>query len=74
MKHIVQEVLIGGGMFTNRGRTFKPLERFEGLLQCVWWPATVGHISKTVLLVFLSLFFSLFTCTQIAGTAKADQW
>ena len=48
VKHIVQEILIGGGLFTARSRTNKPMERLETFLARLEWPASVGRVPNNV--------------------------
>ncbi|KAI0819258.1 hypothetical protein BC628DRAFT_1333482, partial [Trametes gibbosa] len=57
-KHVVQGILVGGGMFTKR-KANKPLERFQTFLENVWLPGTFNKVSTNLL-------------TGAAG--KADSW
>ncbi|CDO76806.1 hypothetical protein BN946_scf185033.g3 [Trametes cinnabarina] len=58
-KHVVQGILIKGGMFTKRSNTNRPLERFKSFLEDVWLPGTFRRVPINLL-------------TGAAG--KADQW
>lgn len=42
-KHVIQGILYKGGMFTQRSRRDKPLEKIEAFLQSIWWPASVSR-------------------------------
>lgn len=46
-KHVVQGILVGGGMFTKR-KANKPLERFQTFLENVWLPGTFNKVSANV--------------------------
>lgn len=46
-KHVVQGILIGGGMFTKR-KGHKPLDKFKTFLENVWLPGTFNKVSTSV--------------------------
>ncbi|KAJ3014376.1 hypothetical protein NUW54_g1323 [Trametes sanguinea] len=58
-KHVVQGILIKGGMFTKRSNRDKPDEKFKGFLEDIWLPGSFNKVSTNLL-------------TGAAG--KADQW
>lgn len=47
-KHVVQGILIGGGMFTKRKNTDRPLDRFKSFLESVWLPGTFNKVPTNV--------------------------
>ena len=48
VKHIMQQVIIGGGMLTARGKRDKPLLRLENFLESLKWPASVDRVPQKV--------------------------
>ncbi|OBZ72321.1 hypothetical protein A0H81_07736 [Grifola frondosa] len=45
VKHVIQDILVGGGMFVKHGHQDKPLEKLEAFLKTVWWPSTIGCLA-----------------------------
>ncbi|CDO73032.1 hypothetical protein BN946_scf185007.g86 [Trametes cinnabarina] len=58
-KHVVQGILAKGGMFTQRRRSDKPLEKINSFLASIWWPAWVSRPPTGLI---------------SGGSGKADQW
>ncbi|KAH9854262.1 hypothetical protein C2E23DRAFT_726504, partial [Lenzites betulinus] len=58
-KHVIQNILHKGGMFTQRSRHDKPLEKMESFLRDIWWPASVSRPPDGLI---------------ATGAGKADQW
>ncbi|OBZ75252.1 hypothetical protein A0H81_04647 [Grifola frondosa] len=59
VKHVIQDILVGSGMFTKRRGGVRPLERLESFLEDVWWPSTIGRVPHKL---------------ATGGSGKADQW
>ncbi|KAI1792694.1 hypothetical protein LXA43DRAFT_1130213 [Ganoderma leucocontextum] len=57
-KHVLQDILVGGGMFTKRSSKDKPLEKLEEFFDTVWWPGSAGRVPRGIL----------------SGSGKADQF
>ena len=47
-KHVVQGILVAGGMFTPRSRLDKPQEKLEGWMKGILWPSTIGRVPENV--------------------------
>lgn len=58
IKHVVQEIILGGGMLTSRGRHDKPKDKFNAFMRSVEWPGSMGRVPGEI----------------GEGTLKADQW
>ncbi|EIW56103.1 uncharacterized protein TRAVEDRAFT_39125 [Trametes versicolor FP-101664 SS1] len=58
-KHVIQSILFKGGMFTQRSRRDKPLEKFEAYLKTIVWPPSVTRLPDGLI---------------SGGAGKADQW
>ncbi|KAI0372088.1 hypothetical protein BV20DRAFT_1034933 [Pilatotrama ljubarskyi] len=58
-KHVVQGILVAGGMLVKRSRSDNPLKKLEAWVDACWWPASAGRVPKGLL---------------IGGSGKADQW
>ncbi|OBZ73172.1 hypothetical protein A0H81_06975 [Grifola frondosa] len=58
-KHVIQDILVGGGMFIKRRRGNKPLDKLECFLADIWWPSTIGRLPNNL---------------ATGGAGKADQW
>ncbi|KAI0733353.1 hypothetical protein C8Q72DRAFT_636139 [Fomitopsis betulina] len=58
-KHVIQNILSKGGMFTQRNRRDKPLEKFQEYLDGIIWPASVTRLPNNLI---------------VSGAGKADQW
>lgn len=50
-KHVIQGLISAGGMWAQRSRKDKPLQKFEQWLEATWWPSTAGRVPKNVGLV-----------------------
>ncbi|KAI0062605.1 hypothetical protein BV25DRAFT_1915767 [Artomyces pyxidatus] len=48
VKHVVHGILIKAGMFSERSRKDKPMERLEELLGRIWWPSTTSRIPTKI--------------------------
>ncbi|TFY50862.1 hypothetical protein EVJ58_g10857 [Rhodofomes roseus] len=48
IRHTFQEILVGSGLFTSRGRNDKPLLKLEKILNEIWWPASSGRVPRKV--------------------------
>lgn len=44
----MKEIILGGGLMNARGRSFKPLARFQTFLEQVEWPGWVGRLPINV--------------------------
>ncbi|KAL7279548.1 hypothetical protein ACG7TL_005946 [Trametes sanguinea] len=58
-KHVLQGILIKGGMFTKRSNANKPLDKFKDFLENVWLPGTFNKVPGNLL---------------TGASGKADQW
>ncbi|OJT11593.1 hypothetical protein TRAPUB_11902 [Trametes pubescens] len=58
-KHVIQGILIAGGMFTKRNKKHKPLERLEEFFDNLWWPGSAGRVPAGLI---------------TGGAGKADEW
>ncbi|KAI9065736.1 hypothetical protein FKP32DRAFT_1610486 [Trametes sanguinea] len=58
-KHVLQGILIKGGMFTKRSNANKPLDKFKTFLEDVWLPGTFNKVPGNLL---------------TGASGKADQW
>ncbi|KAI0092819.1 hypothetical protein BDY19DRAFT_903565 [Irpex rosettiformis] len=56
--HVMQEIIVGGGMLTARNRKNKPKEKLRKFLADVEWPGSIGRVPSKV----------------DEGSLKADQW
>ncbi|KAI0351281.1 hypothetical protein OH77DRAFT_1567406 [Trametes cingulata] len=59
-KHVVQGILVAGGMFAKRSASDKPLEKLQHFFDNVWWPGSAGRVPSSVLIT--------------GGGGKADEW
>lgn len=74
-KHVLQEILVGGGMFTPSRRGDKLLERFDTFLESIWWPAAVTRPPRKVSFdVYTTSSKNSFASKMTEGSPKADQW
>lgn len=77
VKHLVQDIHIGGALFVTPIRGDKPLVRFDEFLCSIWWPASITRPPRKVR--FFSAHFGntkhLSSPFQVCeGSPKADQW
>jgi hypothetical protein len=57
--HVMQKIIVGGGMLNAHGRHHKPKEKFSAFLQSVEWPGSIGRIPNKVYI--LTYFVGLMT-------------
>jgi len=70
VKHIVQELLLGTGMFTPHNRIDKPLEKFSAMLQSIWWPSTTVCVPKIVHMLVCVSFANFNSRHADVGTSR----
>lgn len=46
--HVMQEIIVGGGMLTDRSVHDKPIEKFNAFLASLEWPGSVGRLPTKV--------------------------
>lgn len=51
VKHIVQQILVVGGMLTRRSRTNNPYEKLEAFLSGIRWPSMISRVPAKVSLI-----------------------
>ncbi|KAH9855660.1 hypothetical protein C2E23DRAFT_693171, partial [Lenzites betulinus] len=58
-KHVVQGILVAGGMFAKRNSRDKPTEKLQKFMGEIWWPGSAGRVPASLIM---------------KGAGKADEW
>jgi hypothetical protein len=49
IKHIVQKILVGGGMFVSQSKGDNPMSAFDEFIdERIMWPSSVGQLPPKV--------------------------
>ena len=56
VKHIVQQILVVGGMLTRRSRNNDPYKKLEEFLASIWWPSAIGRVPSKVDSIYTGYF------------------
>ena len=49
--HVIQKIIVGGGMLNAKSKHDKPKEKFNAFLQSIEWPGSVGRVPKKVRII-----------------------
>lgn len=51
-KHVVQGILVAGGMFAKRSKDDKPADKLQTFMSNIWWPGSAGRVPTSVRLIY----------------------